>query len=147
MANDGIKIVLTLKQVNSVTFLPTGLTENNTPGTPEYIPPYTDYADCPVSYSLACPVAIFQGNSGSIGFEFSLYDSVVMNPQVSSVNVLAISQSATKGSASFHIPNSTPNYFSGSIFVTHGTYTSSIQYMSGSSILTTCTNTSSIIVS
>lgn len=147
MSNTGKKIVLTLMQVNSVTFVPTGLTESNDPSNPDYIPPYNDFVTCPISYSFACPLPIFTGYTGSIGFEFSLYNSVVTNPQVTSVNVLAISQSVTKGSASFFLPNSTPNYFSGSISVIHGTYSSSIQYMSGSSVLTTCTNTSSIIVS
>lgn len=146
MNNTGKNIVLTLKQINSQTFLPNGVVETNTPGTPEYIPPYNS-TNCPVSYSLVCPLAVINGHSGSIGFEFSLYNSVVDNPNVSSINILAISQSITRASSSFNLPNITHNYFSGSILpLIHGSYTVSIQYLSGSSVLATCANTASISV-
>lgn len=141
MSNTGKKIVLTLKQVNSVTFAPTGLTESNTFGTPEYIPPYTDFIACPLTNSLSCPIIISSGFTGSIGFEFSLLSSTIDNIQLKSVNVIAISQSITRGSSSFVLPNATPNYFSGSIgSLVHGTYTLNIQFVSGSTLLSTCTN-------
>ena len=148
MGNTGKKIVLTLKQVNSVTFAPTGLTEPNTFGTPEYIPPTTDTIDCPISNSLSCPVTIASGFTGSLGFEFSLFTSTVTNPQVSSVKVIAISQSLPIASSSFALPHATPHYYSGSISVPHGIYTLNVQFISGSSVLSTCTNnTGSISVS
>lgn len=148
MSNTGKKIVLTLMQVNPVTFVSTGLTEANEPSSPDYIPPYNDFVTCPISNSLACPVPIFTGHSASIGFEFSLFNSVVTNPQVTSVKVLAISQSITRASSSFVLPNSTPNYFSGSVggSLASGTYSVSIQYFSGSTSITTCTNTSSVSI-
>lgn len=148
MSNTGKKIVLTLKQINSVTFAPTGLTEANTFGTPEYIPPYTDFIICPLTNSLSCPIIVSSGFIGSIGFEFSLLSSTVDNVQVKSVNVVAVSQSLSRGSSSFTLPNTTPNYFSGSIgSLSHGTYTLNIQFVSGSTILSTCTNnTGSILV-
>lgn len=141
MSNTGKKIVLTLKQVNSITFAPTGLTEPNTFGTSEYIPPYTDLISCPLTNSLSCPIAVITGLSGSLGFEFSLLTSTVNNAQVSSVKVEAISASSIMGSSSFALPNSTPNYFSGSIgSLVHGVYTLNILFLSGSSVLSTCTN-------
>lgn len=147
MGNTGKKIVLTLKQVNSITFAPTGLTEPNDPSSPDYIPPSTDFVECPVSNSLACPLPIFTASGSSIGFEFSVFNSVIMNPQVSSIKVSAISSSVTIKSASFSLPNSTPNYFSGSLLsLATGSYTTTIQYLSGSSVLSTCTNTSSFSI-
>lgn len=147
MSNTGKKIVLTLKQINSTTFAPTGLTETNTIGTPEYIPPYNSF-DCAISNSLSCPLPIFSGFSGSIGFEFSTFTSVSSNPLVTSVNVQAISQSISRGNTQFILPNGTPNYFSGSIgSLSHGSYTLNIQYLSGSTALTNCASTSSISVS
>jgi len=146
MSNTGKKIVLTLKQVNSVTFVPTGNTEPNDPLNPDYIPPYTDFVTCPISNSLACPIPVFTGYTGSLGFEFSLFDSVVNNPSVSKINVVAISQSISIGSSSFSLPNITPTYFSGSIGLSSGSYTINIQYLSGSTVINTCTNTASISV-
>lgn len=148
MPNTGKKIILTLKQINSSTFLPTGLTEPNDPSSPDYLPPVNDPIDCPISNSLVCPVPIIVGYAGAIGFEFSLFNSVVDNPQISSVKVIAVSQSATKGSSSFSLPNNPTNYFSGSIgTLIPGSYSVNIQYFSGSTSLTTCSNTSSIAVS
>jgi hypothetical protein len=147
MANTSKKIVLTLKQVNSITFVPNGNVEPNDPSSAEYIPPYPDTVSCPISNSFACPLPIFTGYTGSIGFEFSLFDSVVTNPSVKKVSVVAISQSISRGSSSFSLPNSTPTYFSGSIgSLASGSYTVNIQYISGSTIVNTCSNTASISV-
>jgi hypothetical protein len=147
MSNTGKKIVLTLKQVNSVTFAPTGLTEPNSPADgASYIPPYNDFVTCPISYSLACPLPVFSSFTGSVGMEFSVYNSVVDNPNVSSIKVNAASQSVTH-SLTFIPAAPTPNYYSGSISgLTTGTYVMSIQYVSGSSILSTCNYTSSVSV-
>lgn len=147
MSNTGKKIVLTLKQVNSITFAPTGLTEPNDPSNPDYIPPYTDYVECPLSYSLACPNSIITGYTGLMGFEFSVYNSVINNPQVNQILVTAISNSIGINSASFSLPNVTPNYFSGSISLPPGSYNLRVEYKSGSISLTSCNPTSSIIVS
>lgn len=148
MSNTGKKIVLTLKQINAQTFRPTGLTESNTPGSPDYIPPYNDFASCPITYNLACPVPIFSPYPNTIGIEFSLYNSVVNNPQVTNVRVNAITQSIVQGSTTFPtgwMP--TPNYYSGSIYgLPSGTYTLNIQFLSGSTVLSTCNYTSSISV-
>ena|ERR1700749_1343989 len=147
MSNTGKKIVLTLKQINAQTFFPTGLTEPNTPGDPNYIPPYNDFITCPISNSLACPLPVFTGGTLNIGFEFSVFNSVISNPQVSAVRVTAISQSIDQGHVQFSLPHVPTNYFSGSINVSSaGIYSMNIQYFSGSSVLTTCTNTSSIVV-
>lgn len=145
MSNDGKKIVLTLKQVNSITFAPTGEIEPNTPGNIDYIPPYTDYDACPLSYSLACPLPVFTGNVGYIGFEFSLFNSVVGNPSVTQVRIGAISGSSAN-SVTYNLPNSTPNYFSGSLFISHGTYAPFIQFINSGSVLSTCNYPSSSVI-
>lgn len=147
MSNTGKKIVLTLKQVNAITFAPTGLTETNDPADgSDYIPPYTDYVACPLSYSLACPIPIFSPLTNIIGVEFSLYNSVIDNPQVSHIKVNAISQSITH-SITFTPAEPTPNYYSSSIGgLVPGTYTTNIQFLSGSSVLSTCTYTASVVV-
>lgn len=147
MSNTGKKIVLTLKQVNSVTFAPTGLTEPNNPADgSDYIPPYNDFVTCPISYSLACPVPIFSPLASIVGVEFSLFNSVVDNPKVSSIQAFAASHSVTH-SISFGLTGSAPNYFSSSITgLTTGTYTVGIQFLSGSFVLTTCNYTASVTV-
>ena len=147
MSNTGKKIVLTLKQVNAITFAPTGLTEPNDPGEgADYIPPYTDYVSCPLSYSLACPIPIFSPLPNIIGVEFSLYNSVVDNPNVTGARVNAISHSITH-SVNFSFASATPNYYSSSIAgLLPGTYTTNIQFLSGSSVVSTCTYTASVVV-
>ena len=146
MANDGIKIILTLKQIDLGTGLPTGLTKNNVITDPNYIAPYTDLTACPISYSLACPIVVATAWTGSILYEFSTYNSVVTNPNVLTVRVTSISQSNIINTVNYTLPNATGNYFSGSISASLGTYTLNVSYVSGSTVLTTCTGSASYSV-
>lgn len=138
MSNTGTKIVLTLKQIVSGSGTPTGLTEPNLPSEPEFISPYVDISACPISFSMTCPVVAATGGS-ILEFEFSLANSVVNNPDITTVKVLAISQSITQGTITFPLPNSTPNYFSGSFnSLTLGSYSLSVQYFSASIVQKSC---------
>lgn len=47
--NTGKKIYQFLKQVNSLTGLPTGIIKPNVIGDPDYIPPVVDYIKCPIN--------------------------------------------------------------------------------------------------
>ena len=146
MANTGIKTVLTLKEINASTGLPTGLTKPNVPGDTDYIAPTTDLTACPVSYNAACPVILATGQVGQIEFEFSLANAVVNNPALKKVNVIATA-GATVRNIVFTFPNTPPNYFHGIFGFLPGatTFTLSSQYLDASdNVVTTCPNLATV---
>lgn len=124
MANTGIEIVLTLKQVESpcpppytgCTCAPGCPTKPNTVGDPDYIAPYQNLTNCPIVYLDTCPVPIYTVSSTTFEIEFSLDNAVVNNPSIKKI-VLTISGTGGPFVHTFTLPNSpSPNYF-------HNTFT------------------------
>jgi hypothetical protein len=138
--NTGEKIVLTLKQEISGSGIPTGLTKPDIIGDPDYIAPYVDLIACPITFNTACPLASGTSGSNSIEFEFSLPNSVVNNPAINLIKVMALSSSGfAPTSVSFTLPNTPTNYFHSTLFsLGHAAYTLNIQYFSGSNFVRSC---------
>jgi hypothetical protein len=114
---NGTVDVLTLKQVNDNTMVPTGQTKPNSPSDPDYIAPYLDTTLCPVSYTLAAPSNIILTASATgprYSIDFGLNDDVVMNPVLASIvaTIRNSTTSSTLGTKTWTIPNGTsPNAF------------------------------------
>jgi hypothetical protein len=107
----GFKEVLTLKEVNTNTNVPTGNTKPNTIADPDYIAPVLDLVDCPVSYSLAAPSRIIATvRAASYVFEFGLNADVYSNPIINSIVVTLrnTTTASTVDTTTFVLPN-TPN--------------------------------------
>ena len=116
MANTGIEIVLTLKEVIPpcpVPCTPTGNTKPNMEGDPDYIAPYLNTTKCPITYSDDCPATIIlTPRSTSIEFEFSLNNDVVNNPNIASIKVSVMSGPTNVVNTTFTLPNTpSPNWF------------------------------------
>lgn len=83
--NTGTKVVLTLKEVYSVTNIPTGNIKLNTIGDPDYISPYEDLVNCPVTYTQTCPDVIFTVVSNVAQYEYSLSTTTKNNPAINNI--------------------------------------------------------------
>jgi hypothetical protein len=148
MANTGIKLVLTDKEVESpcpypytgCTCAPGCPTKPNVVGDPNYIAPYQDLIACPITYSEDCPVPIYTTGSTTFEIEFSLNNDVVTNPSIAHI-VLSITGGGTF-SFTFTLPNTpSPNWFSHVFTGLTGatSYTLTITYTdSSNSVIATC---------
>lgn len=110
---NGIVEVLTLKEVNEDTLVPSGNTKPNDPEDPDYIAPYLDTTLCPVSYALTPPDNIILtaiDADGRYSIDFGLNDDVVENPILASIRatIRNTTTSTTLGTKTWAIPN-TPN--------------------------------------
>jgi hypothetical protein len=110
---NGIIDVLTLKEVNEDTLVPTGNTKANVSSDPDYIAPHTDTTLCPVSYTLDAPsnIILTAKSTGSrYSIDFGLNDDVVKNPVLASITatIRNTTTSSTLGTKVWSIPN-TPN--------------------------------------
>lgn len=110
---NGIIDILTLKEVNEDTLVPSGATKPNVIGDPDYIAPHEDTTLCPVSFTLAPPSNIILSaiSTGSrYAIDFGLNDNVVKNPVLASITatIRNITTSTTLGTKIWTIPN-TPN--------------------------------------
>jgi len=121
MANTGIEIVLTLKQVaapcpppyTGCTPAPGNPTKPNVEGDPDYIAPYQNLTNCPITYDDTCPEVIYTPTSNSIMYEFSLENSVVNNPNIKKI-LITLTNTTTSSSVTktFVLPNTpSPNFF------------------------------------
>jgi len=142
MANTGIEIPLTLKEVIAPypPGTPTGNTKPNSVGDPDYIAPFLNTTNCPITYLDTCPVFILTGKSTEILYEFSLENSVVNNPNIKKIKV-ALNLVSQVDSDLYVLPNITPNYFSGSFTgLTSGTaYNIVVTYLDSSdTVVKTC---------
>lgn len=140
MANTGQKVVLTLEQVDQTSGLPTGLTKNNIPGDPDYIPPYVDLTDCPITTSLTCPAEIIATGftNGTAQFEFSLPPNTTNYPGLGRVKIRIMDSGPSEvTNVIFVIPNTPTNYFTGTVsgLTASTTYTIRIQYLDASNVL------------
>lgn len=75
--NTGIINVLTLKEIDDITSLPTGTTKPNSIDDPDYISPFLDTDTCPIAYNLACFT-----NSNTTFTDPELYYEFVLPPSV-----------------------------------------------------------------
>lgn len=110
---NGIIDVLTLKEVNEDTLVPTGATKPNIISDPDYIAPHEDTTLCPVSYTLNPPDSIILTADDSDNYyaiDFGLNDDVVKNPVLASIvaTIRNTTTSSTLGTKTWTIPN-TPN--------------------------------------
>ena len=120
MANTGVKIILTLKEVVGpcpTPCTPTGQTKNNVVGDPDYIAPYTDLIACPVVASLECPITVIATGftNGTAQFEFALKSSTLAYSGLSKVRIRFMNGITQAAAQTFTLPVYTGNYFSGNI--------------------------------
>lgn len=113
MANTGEKIVLTLKEMETVSNTPTGDTKSNDPLNSDYIAPYNDFTACPLSYTLTCVPVVVTGGAGTVEYEFSIPNSTKNNPALESFRIKVMSGATVKGTKTFNKPFS--NFNSGTI--------------------------------
>lgn len=107
----GFKTVLTLREYDVDTAIPTGNTKPNLLADPDYIPPGYDYTACPVSYTLNPPdAAIVTVKNFYYDFEFGLNADVYSNPAIGSIDVVMrnTTTASTIATTNFTLPN-TPN--------------------------------------
>lgn len=143
MPNTGQKVVLTLQEVDQDTGIPTGNTKPNVIGDPDYIAPYIDTIDCPITASLICPANIIATGytDGSAEFEFTLEANTTSYPGLANVKIRIMdSVPAEVADVVFPIPHTPSNYFYGSVtagtLAASTTYTLRIQYLdSGMNLL------------
>jgi len=149
MANTGVKIVLTLKEINDLTGLPTGNTKPNDPEDPDYIAPSTDLTDCPISFDTTCPIPIITGGVGIFEYEFSIINSVLNNPSVAKIEIAAMGGGTPFGTTVVTLPNSSGNYFGGSITgLDPDTYSLRVRYLDASNtVVQTCNPADTVVVS
>lgn len=148
MANTGIEIVLTLKEVLPPIppGTPTGNTKPNVEGDPDYIAPYQNLAKCPITYGDSCPSSIIETpTTSTLQFEFSLDNSVVNNPAIKSIKVSAELSGTEVTSTIFNLPNTpSPNFFINTLsgLASSTTYSLVVRYYSatnaGGSLTKTC---------
>lgn len=144
MANTGVKIVLTLREVEAPCpgdCDPTGNEKDNIMGDPDYIAPAMDTTSCPITYSTACQPVVATPFSNSVIFEFYLPNAVVLNPALAAAKIKLSLSSVEQASIVFNFPNDPPNYFSGILggLTPITTYDFSIDYLNSSlAVVTSC---------
>lgn len=85
--NTGMFIWVTIQKVNTVTGVPTGDVALNTPGEPNYIPPFEDLATCPVTYTELCPDVPATFTGADAEYEYSLDPSTYNNPVIDHIDL------------------------------------------------------------
>ncbi len=138
MSNTGVKIVLTLEEVQlpCPPCTPTGNTKPNSQGDPDYIAPYVDVVACPVVPTLDCPVAVIATGftDGTSQFEFSVSPATLAVANLAKIKVKYMLASSEIASQVFLLPHSPSNYFEGSVAGLTGstTYDIEIDYLNSS---------------
>lgn len=139
MANTTIKIVLTLKEGEEpcppcTPF--TGNTKPNTEGDPDYIAPYSDPVDCPLSANFDCPIDVPATGftNGVIQYEFSNTPSSLAVPGLAKIKIKFMLSGSEQASDVFVLPNTPPSYFSGQVsgLAASTTYNIEIDYLDAS---------------
>lgn len=102
--NTGIKVVLTLQEINTVTDQPTGNTKPNVIGDVDYIAPYEDLVNCPISYTMLCPETTYTIVAGVAEYEYSLAPSTYTNPSINNILLQQIDTVTSAVLASFVVP-------------------------------------------
>lgn len=153
MANDGTKIVINLDQMippypppN-----PTGVVKPNIQGDPNYIAPYLDLVDCPVTGDATCPVLQASGGNDQIEYEFSIPNSVLMNTSIVKVRIRIMDSTGTteESFVDYTFPMSPSTNYKYALIspVTVGTHQIDAQYLNSvDSVVANCSNLDSVIV-
>ena len=141
--NTGIVDVLTLSQYNVNTGLPTGVTKDNVYGEPDYIPPYLDLTECPITYSLQCADLTYRSvGDTKVYYEFGIINTVKLNPAISKIKVSVFTTLGNVFTTSLDI--NAPfisNYYSGDFTVALDTYYVTVTYYDASNVLLACDTT------
>lgn len=141
MANTGIEIVLTLKEVQlpCPPCIPTGNTKPNTQGDPDYIAPYQNLTNCPIVATLDCPVDVLATGftNGTVTYEFSITSSSLAVSNLAKIKIKFMLTGVEQASTVFVLPNASPNYFTGSVtgLSASTTYSIEIDYLNASDAL------------
>jgi hypothetical protein len=142
--NTGTVDVLTLEQYNFTTGINTGLTKPNEIGDPDYIPPFEDFTECPVTYNLICPTVGFNIPQLEIAhYEFNLDERTNSNPTLAYVKVVLYKVSDNSTVTSLNIP--TPmtyvyynSSFTGLSLPNNTDYAVKVEYYDSSNTLLVC---------
>ncbi len=141
--NDGNEITLTLQEVDhNNADTPTGNVKDNLMADPDYVPPQVNLTDCPITYTLSCPVSgITTFEAGTLHYEFGVLSSVFNNPAVLKIKIQAydLDLAATDGvGTTINAPIF--SYYGNSFTGLAGThYTIQVQYLGTSdAVLATC---------
>lgn len=142
MANTGIEIVLTLKegQMPCPPCTPlTGNTKANMEGDPDYIAPYLNLTNCPITPTLDCPVAVMATGftDGTAQFEFSVTPSALAVANLAKIKIKFMLATVETASFVFTLPHSPTNYFEDSVsgLAASTTYDIEIDYLDSSDVL------------
>lgn len=154
MANTGVKIVLTLKEMATPypPGTPTGNTKPNTIGDPNYIAPYIDTGACPIEVGTECPDLIATGGIAQIEYEFSMPPSVTTNPALASIRIRVMDSTGTTEmyGITYPFPMSPMTNYKSGVFTTiaPALYQIDAQYLNGSSgVVANCPNLTTVTVS
>lgn len=114
--NTGEVKVLTLKEVNLNTNVPTGNVKPNEVGDPDYIADYQDNTACPITYTTDCPEDVTMTvTTSQATIEFGLDVDVTKNPALSAVRARLMFGATQILQVVWNLPN-TPN--PGAFFIT-----------------------------
>lgn len=138
MANTGVARTDTVEKV--LNGVDTGQILPNNPSDSWYIPPTINPTLCPVTYTTECPTPVITGRTGAFRYQFSLPNSSVMNPSVTSVRTRLTLAGSDVDTEIFTLPNVTPNFFDGTLaYISNGSYVFNLDYLDGSSsVIQTC---------
>lgn len=136
MPSTGIQIFITLNQ-GEMPCPPctplTGLEKPNTPGDPDYIAPALNLGACPIVPVLDCPVEVIATGftDGTAEYEFSQTPSSLAVANLAKIKIKFMSGVTEVASDVFVLPNSSPNWFSGTVsgLTASTTYTIQIDYL------------------
>jgi hypothetical protein len=138
--NTGIVYVLTLEQYNENDGVPTGVTKDNVYGQPDYILPYLDLTECPISYSLQCADVTYRSTGDTkVYYEFGIINTVKLNPAIGKIKVSVYTLADVLVTSTDITAPFTANYYNGEFTVTAGTYYVTVNYYDTSNALITCT--------
>lgn len=142
MANTGIQTFTTLDQ-GTMPCPPctplTGVTKPNVQGDPDYIAPALNLAACPVTPVLDCPVAVIATGftDGTAQYEFSQTPGSLAVANLAKIKIKFMLTGVETASDVFVLPNTSPNFFQGSVsgLAASTTYTIEIDYLNSSDAL------------
>jgi hypothetical protein len=143
--NSGVVNVVTLEEyIINYGGVSTGNTKQNLPelnSQPnlDYISPYLDETECPITYTETCPTITYKPFATGSYYEFNIVNTVKLNPAIASikVNLLNVANSVIT-STTITAPFTT-NYYSGTLTAVTGTYHVGVEYYDFSNVLIPCT--------
>ena len=139
--NTGIVDVLTLEQYNENNGVPTGVTKDNVYGDPDYIAPYFDIVECPITYTVQCADVTYRSTGDTtVYYEFGIINTTKLNPDIATIQV-SVYRSSDNGlitSSNIDAPF-TSVYYNGTFTLPANSYYVTVDYYDASNNLLTCT--------